>query len=203
VAFGGGSGSMDWHWNALAGLVDYEESVNFAVGGMSIIPEAFFMPTRGRHFLISASLPITMGRGTFAESDSASIDGEQRGEIIDGEKFTYLNYALALGLGYQWYFGAEQRTNLILMSHIGFGRFQFAMEWEGDRYNSDPLNSGMFDVSVGASHRFENNFVLGGTLDFWFQRFSGQAGEEDFLDVDVAGGMGQVRLNALLGYAFF
>jgi hypothetical protein len=196
LAFGAGSGSMNFHWNSFGSFLDYNETAGFSAGGMSIIPEAFFMPTSGRHFIISASLPMTVGSGTFTKYNDPT-------RVIDGQHFTYSNWALAIGLGYQWYFGAEQRTNLILMGHLGGGAYKLTVHWRGDDYTSDSMRSGIFDISVGSTHRFACNFVLGGTLDIWTQQFSGAAGGTNFFDTDIAGGMSQLRLNMIFGYAFF
>lgn len=194
---GGGAGSMEFHWEGFAGLLDYNEEVNIVGANYaSIIPEAFFMPTRGRHFIISASLPLGWGRGAFEDTDDPD-------KVIDGENFSYFSWFLTLGLGYQWYFGAEQRTNLFLMGHLGGGRFRFATEYAGETYSSDPMRAWYFDASVGSTHRFRNGFVLGGSLDFSTISFDGEAGGDDFFDVEVAGGLGLFRLNALLGYAWF
>jgi len=192
---GGGRGSAEFHWEAFGGLSDYDEEVDITgMGYLSIIPEAFFMPTSGRRFIISASLPIGGGTGTFEKTDD--------GRVFDEEKFRYRTIFVNLGLGYQWYFGLEQRTNLFLMTHLGYGGYRFSVEYDDEDYTSDWLRSGYFDISVGSSYRFDNNLVLGGSLDLSGFSFTGEAGEEDFIDVDVDGGASFIRLNFLIGYAF-
>lgn len=192
----GGAGSMQFNWEAFSGLADYDEDANFRAGYMTIIPEAFFMPTKARQFIISASLPLAFGSGTFAETD----DGKK---VIDGESFRFFSWHIAVGLGYQWYFGAEERTNLFLMSHLGGGRYRFSVEYDGEDYTSDPLRSYYVDLSIGSTYRFQNNLVLGGSVDLGVMGFDGEAGDDDFLDVEVAGGFNMFRLNFLIGYAFY
>ncbi|NLH47658.1 MAG: hypothetical protein GX444_03535 [Myxococcales bacterium] len=195
--FGGGAGSVDFEWELNNRAAEHDETVNFrGVGYLGLSPEAFFMPTKGRHFVISASLPLISGTGKFAETDDPA-------KRIDGDKLRFNAIHLALGLGYQWYFGAEQRTNLMLLSHLGGGTFRYAVEHDGEEYVSDPLRSWYFDISIGSTHRFANNFILGGSLDFSNLGFSGQSADDEFLDAYTEGGLGSMRLNAILGYAFF
>lgn len=195
--FGGGAGSVKFTWDTLGGVRDYDETANYrGAGYVGLAPEAFFMPTQGRHFIISASLPLISGSTKFAETDDPD-------KVIDGDKLRFNAVHLLLGLGYQWYFGAEQRTNLMLLSHLGGGTYRFAIEHEGDESVSDPLRSWYFDISIGSTHRFANNFILGGSLDLSNIGFSGQAGNDEFLDVYADGGLASMRLNAILGYAFF
>ena len=191
----GGAGSIQFNWEAFGGLADYDEEADFSAGYMTIIPEAFFMPTQARQFIISASLPLAFGSGTFEETDDK--------KVIDGESFRFFSWHIAVGLGYQWFFGTEERTNLFLMSHLGGGRYRISIEYNDEEYTSDPLRSWYVDLSVGSTHRFENNFVLGGSLDLGVTGFSGEAGGDDFMDVDVNGGFNAIRFNLLAGYAFY
>ncbi len=197
VALGGGGGSITYNWDAIDGFVSHKETVNIkSVNYFGVIPEAFFMPTQGRQFLISASLPMGAGNGTYATTDSAD-------KVIDGEKFHYNSVFLTLGLGYQWYFGEMQRTNFILMSHLGVGTYGFSVDYAGKNYASDRLGASYFDISAGMTHRWANNILFGGTLDLSTIRFQGQAGDSDFMDVQVQGAHNMARLNAMIGYAFF
>jgi hypothetical protein len=163
---------------------------------VGIIPEAFFMPTHDRNFIISASLPFSWGSGKFAEADDPS-------KVIDGDKLGINYWSLVLGLGYQWYFGEQKRTNLFLMGHLGGGRLRFAVSHDNDDYVSDSLPMMYFDASIGSSYRFDSNFVLGGSLDFAAIGFNGRGGDGPFMDVDVEGRLGMTRLNVLLGYAWY
>ena len=191
----GGAGSIQFNWEAFGGLADYDEEADFSAGYMTIIPEAFFMPTQARQFIISASLPLAFGSGTFEETDDK--------KVIDGESFRFFSWHIAVGLGYQWFFGTEERTNLFLMSHLGGGRYRISIEYNDEEYTSDPLRSWYVDLSIGSTHRFENNFVLGGSLDLGVTGFAGEAGGDDFMDVDVNGGFNAIRFNPLTGYAVY
>lgn len=192
-AMGGGAGSMTTEWDVYDGTLNFEEAVEITgVSHTALIPEAFFMPTAGRGFTISASLPFGGGNGT-ATSDNIFRDYD----------FAYRFVFLNLGLGYQFYFGAEKRANLALMSHLGFGRTQFTVDFPGDTATSKALGGGDFDISVGSWYRFRGGFTLGGSLDYWVITFSGDAGDEGPIATTVSnGGMGGARLNALIGYSF-
>ncbi|MCL4233644.1 MAG: hypothetical protein KJ042_03890 [Deltaproteobacteria bacterium] len=192
-AMGGGAGSMTTEWDVYDGTLNFEEAVEITgVSHTALIPEAFFMPTAGRGFTISASLPFGGGSGT-ATSDNIFRDYD----------FAYRFVFLNVGLGYQFYFGAEKRANLALMSHLGFGRTQFTVDFPGDTATSKALGGGDFDLSVGSWYRFRGGFTLGGSLDYWVLTFSGDAGDEGPIATTVSnGGMGGVRLNALIGYGF-
>nr|HPM78939.1 hypothetical protein [bacterium] len=69
----GGAGSIQFNWEAFGGLADYDEDADFNAGYMTIIPEAFFMPTKARQFIISASLPLAFGNGAFKETDDDKV----------------------------------------------------------------------------------------------------------------------------------
>jgi len=224
LALGGGGGTATFHWDTFGGMesFDYEEkNVSMSVGQLAIIPEAFFMPTRARHFIISASLPFGGGGGKMGRSREltngdfpAQPGGVEIGarvgnrtlspgdRIFDGEKIGYRFWFLNLGLGYQWFFGAQQRTNLFLMSHFGPGRTQWTIDYHGDTRTSNTLSAWDFDISVGSWHRWSNNFVLGGSLDLWWMGYQGKAGDSDIVDTYMRGGLFTPRLSLIAGYAF-
>jgi len=197
VLAGSRSGSMTFNWQALGGLVDIEEDVDVASAGyFAIQPEALFMPTAGRGFIISAALPLAGGGGRFAETGGA-------GRVINEDVFNFVMWHLMLGLGYQWYFGMDRRTTLMLMSHAGVGTFKIGVKTVDEDGATDPLASMQADISVGSTYRFACNFTIGGSLDISYVGFSGETEGEEYWEVETAGGMTFLRLNALLGWSFF
>ncbi|MCZ7586553.1 MAG: hypothetical protein M5R36_26235 [Deltaproteobacteria bacterium] len=112
LAFGGGSGSATFDWESFNGLASHEEE-NVPVknlGHGAIYPEAFFMPTKARRFIISASLPMGGGSGTMGQSDKLKSGDDVIGarteqgvlepgdRIFDGEDVSYNFIFLNLGL---------------------------------------------------------------------------------------------------------
>ncbi|MBZ0270694.1 hypothetical protein K8I61_01555 [bacterium] len=193
LAFGGGGGSMNVEWEAYDGLIDYDEDVDFSAGQAALGAEAFFMPTRGRHFIISGSLLFVGGGGELGEGD----------RVFDGEAMSYSAWFLNLGLGYQWFFGAEERINLFLMSHLGPGQFQMTVDFPDEERTTEVLPAWDFDISAGTWYRFPSHFVLGGSLDFYSIGFGGDAGSEGAWDATIRdGGMGGARLNLIIGGSF-
>lgn len=195
-AFGSGSGSMNMEWEAYGGTLNLEDELTLGgVGHAALIPEAFFMPTAKRGFTITASLPFGGGSG--------KVDSDV---VFEDNDFAYRFFFLNLGLGYQFYFGPEKRANLALLSHVGGGRTQFQVEdANGETATSKALGAWDFDLSIGSWYRFPSNFVLGGSLDYWVMGFSGEAGESDDGVVDAtvtSGGVGIMRLNGVIGWAF-
>lgn len=197
VFAGGRSGAMTFNWKALGGLVDIEEDLRVkSTSYFAIQPEAFFMPTAGRGFIISASLPIGFGSGRFEETGGTE-------HIINEDEFNFLMWHLTVGLGYQWYFGMEKRTTLLLMSHLGLGGFRIGVKTIDEDGSTDMLGSLQSDISIGSTYRFISTFTLGGTLDFSYVGFSGETEGDEYWEVETAGNLGFLRLNALLGWAFF
>ena len=193
---GAGGGAITYSWDTFGGVADVEETVQIkSIGYFSVIPEAYFMPTKGRGFIISASLPISTGQGKFGTSDSDN----NRLEDVELRQFSYF---AVLGLGYQWYFGERKATNLMLLPHLGIGRYSYTVDYQGETYDSDPLGAGTFDITVGSTHRFDSNFVIGGSLDLDYIGFSGDLGGNDLFDAKVNGRNNLMRLSLILGYAF-
>jgi hypothetical protein len=188
---GSGSGKVDLNWNSVGGFADYEEKPAIqgaGWGGLAIEP--FFMPTKGRQFIVSPLLSFGRGSGKFSNE----------GPIVDGQDMTYSQWVLAVGLGYQWYFGATQATNLYLMGHFGGGRITLAVDENGWE-SSDPMALWYLDVTIGSMHRWENGFLLGGALILNGESFSGSTGAGDFWDVEATGNIQMWRLGLMLGYA--
>jgi len=190
---GGGGGTMDLNWKStVLNQVDAEEEARLeGLGYGGLTTEAFFMPTSGRHFIISPLLSFGGGSGQFDEA----------GGLVTGQDVRYTQWVLALGLGYQWYFGALEKTNLYLMGHLGGGRIVFAVDNDGEWENSDGLGLGYFDVTVGSTHRWDNGFLLGGALVLAGERYQGTTEAGDFWDVETSGSLRFARLGLVIGYA--
>ncbi|MDP8222253.1 MAG: hypothetical protein P9L99_02750 [Candidatus Lernaella stagnicola] len=190
-----GFGNMTLEWDSFGGLLDYkEEAAIESVSAWGLTPEAFFMPTSGRHFIISATGMFGGGNGRFEE---------EAGEVIDGEDLRFSYWHLAVGLGGQWFLGAAERTNLYLMAHLGGGRMRFSVDYEDEDATSDPLGAGYFDATIGSTYRFASNFVLGGSLALANQRFAGTADSGDFWNVNTSGSLLTTKLSLVLGFAVF
>ncbi len=67
---------------------------------------------------------------------------------------------------------------------------------------TQPLQAWEFDMSIGGLHRYDNRFILGGSVDMWFMGFSGDVGSQGYLDGSVSGVINGFRLNLMTGYAF-
>jgi hypothetical protein len=195
LAFGGGQGSFNGEWDFMNNTKYYEEDVDMeSVSHSAFIPEVFFMPTQARQFIISASIPMGSGQGKL-DSDFVFQDDDFN------YGFTFFN----LGLGYQWFFGPLEKTNLMLMTHLGSGRFWMRIEPTDDMRDerkTRAMKAWDFDLSIGSFHRFDNRFVFGATLDYWALGFNDQAGSEDYVNTYAKGGLAGMRLNLLAGYAF-
>ncbi len=194
LAFGGGAGSFSGEWDFMNNTVNYEEDVDMeSVSHSAFIPEVFFMPTKARQFIISASIPMGSGNGKL-DSDFVFQDDDFN------YGFTFAN----LGLGYQWFFGQLEKTNLMLMTHFGRGRYWMRIEPNDmrDERKTRAMKAWDFDLSIGSFHRFDNRFVFGATLDYWALGFDDQAGSEDYVNTYAKGGLAGMRLNLLAGYAF-
>ena len=189
--FGGGSGNVDLKWSSIGGYANHEEKPAIqGVGWGGLAVEPFFMPTKGRGFIVSPLLSFGRGTGKFSSV----------GPIIDGQNMTFSQWVLAVGLGYQWYFGATKATNLYLMGHLGGGRITLSVDDNGWD-SSDPMALGYLDVTIGSMHRWENGFLLGGALIFSGESFSGSTSAGNFWDVDASGQIQMWRLGLMLGYA--
>ncbi len=194
LAFGGGAGSFEGEWDFMNSTTNYKEDVDMeGVGHSAFIPEVFFMPTKARQFIISASIPMGSGNGTL-DSDV----------VFQEDDFSYGFTFVNLGLGYQWFFGELEKTNLMLMTHMGSGRYWMRIEPDDfrDERTTRAMKAWDFDLSVGSFHRFNNRVVLGGTLDYWAIGFNDRAGSKDYVDAYANGGLAGMRLNFLAGYAF-
>jgi hypothetical protein len=104
-----------------------------AWGGLTLEP--WFMPTPDRQFIAAPMASFGWGAGR-----------------LD----VFSQWAVAIGLGYQWYFGAAQATNVYLMAHVGGGQIT--------RREFPTMPFGYGDVTLGSLHRWKNGFVFGGAL---------------------------------------
>jgi hypothetical protein len=188
---GGGSGAVTLKWNSIGDFASHEESPAIqgaGWGGLAIEP--FFMPTSGRQFIISPLLSFGRGSGSFSSE----------GPIVDGQNMRYSQWVLAVGAGYQWYFGVTRATNLYLMGHLGAGQISLAVDDNGWQ-TSDSMGLGYLDVTIGSMHRWDNGFLLGGALILSGESFNGSTSAGNFWDVDTSGNIRMVRLGLMLGYA--
>jgi hypothetical protein len=190
---GGGSGGVTLTWDTIGSLADHEEEAEIqGASYFGLSPEVIFMPTAGRQFMLSASSHFGAGSAKFEE---------KAGDIVDGQDLTYTFWSLAMGVGYQWYFGALQKTNLYLLPHIGFARTRLTVDYLDEERQSDPLGGVYFDFTIGSTYRFDSGFLLGGQLALAHHRFNGTTEAGDFWDVETNGGMNMARLGLVLGFA--
>jgi hypothetical protein len=142
-------------------------------GGAALEP--YIMPTPDRGFIVSPLL-------TFGWGSSGTLSS-----------YNFSQYAIAVGLGYQWYFGAEKATSLYLMAHFGGGQIT------RQKYLSGGF--GYADATIGSLHRWKNGFLLGGALiaDGLFGRHTQSS--EIFGGSNAVGDLEMWRLGAVLGYA--
>ncbi|MCB1153198.1 hypothetical protein KDL45_06075 [bacterium] len=197
IALGGGSGTAEYDWDVnfiedLVGDVGGKETVDIEdLSHGAFIAEAFFMPTKARHFILSAALSLGGGNGTAVSND-----------VFDDEDYSYVFRTLSVGLGYQWFFGPKKNTNLFAMTHLGWGAYAFTVNFRGAEETSRAMGAFTYDLSVGSWHRFDSGFTLGGSLDYWALSYSGRAGDGGIIDTEVNGSQYAVRLNALAGWSW-
>lgn len=191
---GAGDGNVDLTWNSGGRFGHHEEKPG--VGGarwVGMAIEPFFMPTGGRGFIISPMLSFGRGSGSFSNV----------GTNVDGQAMTFSQWLMAVGLGYQWYFGATKATNLYLMGHLGGGQVTFAVDDRGWQ-TSNPMAMGYLDVTIGSMHRWDNGFLLGGAMIFSgenFKSYNIPTGAGNFWNVDASGNIQMWRVGVMLGYA--
>ncbi len=213
LAYGVGSGSFigDWNFEGDSESNDrvnppadsddprsepvhdfHDETVEMkSIDQYAIYPEVFFMPTKGRRFTVSLSSP--MGGGS----------GELIGYVFHNFKFRYQFFLIKAGLGYQWFANTSKSTSFMLLSHFGGGQFWMFIEPNDDRNNAKtlPLQAWEFDISIAVLHRLDNRFILGGSLEMWLMKFSGDVGSGGYLDGSVSGYLEGFRANLMAGYA--
>jgi hypothetical protein len=199
IGTGGGGLSQRWDAPASSNMYYNEESASlYNVGVVGLTTEAFFMPDFWRRFIISPMLTFNGGSGTFGRS-FGMFGPNSTGANPQSVRFG--DWIMALGLGSQWYFGAQQRTNLYLMAHLGGGFTTLSTAQGGSQHVSAPLSTGYVDVTIGSMHRFNNGFLLGGSLVFSDQQFGGPAGNNGYWGNNSNGEISLLRLGLMLGYA--
>jgi hypothetical protein len=193
--FGAGGGNVDLDWNSGGRFGHHDEKPAIqgaGWGGLAIEP--FFLPTSGRGFIISPLLSFGRGSGTF----------NNVGTNVDGQNVMYSQWLMAVGLGYQWYFGATKATSLYLMGHLGGGQVTLAVDDRGGWQTSNPMAMGYLDVTIGALHRWRNGFVLGGAMILSGENFDSYdvpTNSGNFWNVGATGNIAMWRLGVMLGYA--
>lgn len=214
LAFGAAPvNAMNLYWETETGRrVDVESMNNVFQTGF--IPEAFFMPTKGRHFLLSASLPIGVGMGAMNPSgklteESRPVSGkgaklDAGEEIFKGGERVFYNFMLINGgIGYQFPLGRRDATAIFLMSHFGGGPAWLKVECLGTTIKTGPMTAIDADASLGVHHRLKNKVVLGASLDGWIFFFRGDFDSHGPIDFPVDELMLGASLNLFAGYAFF
>ena len=164
-----------------------------AQGGGSIdlhMPSAWFYPTAGRQFMVTAGMGYGSAKGTFStEEDDA--------EFLDGKQFWRGYWTFPVGVGYRWLLGAEDRVSLNLLGEIHW--LFTSLYMEGAKEGVD-LNGGGAGIVFGAHYRYRNGFLLGGLLEL---RGYGTAKRDtklvgELVDVNFNGNMALISI--MLGY---